>query len=222
MSDDVTNAGAARADLYRFLAACYYEPSPMFAEEKLFDSLLMTARAVHPDLGEPARRLGEAFAAQDLQTLLVDYSRLFLGPLPALAQPYGACWLVTPADPAQNLAPAVLDWYIAGGFDIDETFLERLDHVAVELEFLYLLTYRCHEALAAGDASAVLETELLQHRFLSQHLGAWIAPFTAAVTAQAQTTFYRELAGLTAQFVQMEMAALTNRCGAGDTPSFET
>ena len=32
--------GAAREILCRLLAACYYEPGPEFAEEKVFDSML--------------------------------------------------------------------------------------------------------------------------------------------------------------------------------------
>jgi hypothetical protein len=44
---------AARADLCRFLAACYYELGPEFAEEKLFHwMLLRPGRAVKgPEVG---------------------------------------------------------------------------------------------------------------------------------------------------------------------------
>ena len=37
--------GLAREDLCRFLAACYYQPGPEFAEEKVFDSMLAAANA---------------------------------------------------------------------------------------------------------------------------------------------------------------------------------
>ena len=33
----------AEADMSRFLSACFYEPSPMFGEERLFDSILEAA-----------------------------------------------------------------------------------------------------------------------------------------------------------------------------------
>ena len=90
---DPDQAGA-REDLCRYLAGCYYEPGPEFAEEGLFDSMLAAASRIDPGLAEHARRLGEAFAAQDLQTLLVDYTRLFLGPVQTLAKPYGSVWLI--------------------------------------------------------------------------------------------------------------------------------
>ena len=54
---------------------------------------------------------------------------------------------------------------------------------------------------------AMLEDELLRHRylrFLDEHLGRWVRPFTAAVSSGAQSAFYRELAELTDRFVRME------------------
>ena len=47
----------------------------------------------------------------------------------------------------------------------------------------------------------------LRQRFLAEHLGAWVGPFTAAVSDGAQTDFYRELADLTRRFVAAEAAA---------------
>lgn len=201
----------AREDLCRFLAACYYEPALEFTQEKLFDSLLQAATQLDPELSRQALLLGEAFAEQDLQTLLVDYTRLFLGPLPALAKPYGACWLA-----ADEPAPtSVLELYHEGGFDLDETCRELPDHVAVELEFLYLLTFKRHRAQAASQFDTVAALEVLTNRFLSQHLGAWIGPFTAAVQGAAETDFYRQLADLTERFVQLECARWLPRVGAG-------
>lgn len=204
MSDHAPDQATARADLCRFLSACFYEPAQEFAEEHLFDSMWVAAGRIDPVLAEHARKLGEAFAAQDLQTLLVDYTRLFLGPLQPLASPYGTSWLGAPA-PTEDTPPlAVLDLYSAGGFEIDETFRELPDHVAVELEFLYLLIFNKNQASEAGNMDDLTLTELLQRRFLGEHLGAWIGPFAAAVKAGAETDFYRELADFTERFVRLE------------------
>jgi len=202
---DPDTAGA-REDLCRYLAGCYYEPGPEFAEERLFDSMLAAAIRIDPDLAEHARRLGEAFAAQDLQTLLVDYTRLFLGPVQTLARPYGSVWLSGESALMQDSSMAVLELYGQGGFEIDEAFRELPDHVAVELEFLYLLIFNLNQARRAADADAASATAALQQRFLAQHLGAWIGPFCAAVQAGAETAFYRELGALTERFVRMEEA----------------
>jgi TorA maturation chaperone TorD len=175
-----------------------------FSQEQLFESMRVAAMQQQPELGEMARRLGDAFAAQDLQTLLVDYARLFLGPMQALAKPYGSAWLKPPAQTEDNPPPAVLELYDEGGFGMDAEFMELPDHVAVELEFLYLLIFNKNLAYKAGNLEKASANEALQTRFLGEHLGAWIEPFTAAVAANAHTAFYRELAELTRRFVQLQ------------------
>ena len=64
MTDEI-DRDAARADFCRFLAACYYEPGPEFAEEGLFESMERAGALVVPELAAGARRLGEAFAAEN-------------------------------------------------------------------------------------------------------------------------------------------------------------
>ena len=63
--------GLARENLCRFLAACYYQPGSEFAEEHVFDSMLEAATRIHPDLASGARRLGEGFAAEEPDSLLL-------------------------------------------------------------------------------------------------------------------------------------------------------
>jgi TorA maturation chaperone TorD len=204
MAQDDLARGMARADLCRFLAACYYQPGPEFAEEKLFDSMQAAASRVNPDFAAGARRLGEAFADTDPEVLLIDYTRLFLGPVDTLAKPYGSIWLRRDNTLMEESTSAVQQLYVEGGFDIDDGFRELPDHVAAELEFLYLLIFRETEAQGKGDVVALAATSDLRRRFLAAHLGAWVRPFTAAVAASAQTAFYRELAELTARFVELE------------------
>ena len=191
----------AREDMCRYLAACFYEPAAEFAEEKLFDSLVNAAQRVDPALAAVALRLRDSFATQALEELLVDHARLFLGPAEPLAKPYGSCWLVEAA--TGDAPPDILETYRAGGFEVDDELRDLPDHVAVELEFLYLTLFRRHEAQHSGNAEALREITGLQRRFLSQHLGAWIVPFTDAVKANAQTAFYRDAALLAERFVAM-------------------
>lgn len=206
MSRDDPETASARADLCRFLSACYYEPGPEFAEEKLFDSMLAAATRIDPQLAEHARRLGTAFVDQDAQTLLIDYTRLFLGPVQMLARPYGSYWLSGETTVMRDSSMHVLDLYGQGGFEIDAEFRELPDHVAVELEFLYLLIFKQAQARHAGAADEAAAMAALQQRFLAQHLGAWVGPFCAAIRAGAETAFYRELGAITERFVRIEEA----------------
>ena len=108
MTHDELEQGAVRADFCRFLAACYYEPGAEFAEEKLFDSMAGAAGRIDPDLAKGVRRLGEAFSAAPPEALLVDYTRLFLGPVDALAKPYGCVWMGTEKTLMQESTMAVV------------------------------------------------------------------------------------------------------------------
>lgn len=204
MTDYVTGPDGAREDLCRFLSACYYEPSADFGEERVFDSMLAAAAAIHPDLAESARKLGAAFVAQDLQTLLVDYTRLFIGPSQPAAMPYGSFWQTADPSGRHEATMAVLDIYEQGGFDVSEDFRELPDHVAVELEFLYLLIFAQNQAQLGGSTDELSAANELHRGFLAGHLGAWVGSFADAVKSGAETAFYRELAGLTESFVRIE------------------
>ena len=196
--------GTARENLCRFLAACYYQPGPEYAEEKVFDSMLDAATRIHPDLVAHARRLGEEFSASGPDSLLLDYTRLFLGPSHIIAKPYGSVWLEGEEALMQDSTMAVQELYQEGGFEIAEDFRELPDHIAAELEFLYLLIYRENEARRNGDSQALTATAGLRTRFLGEHLGCWVGSFTATVRGGAQSGFYRELAELTDRFVKLE------------------
>lgn len=204
MTESETRIALAREDVSRYLAACYYQPESAFAEEGVFTSLSNAASQVHPDMAPLARNLGEEFDSAGMEDLLLDYTRLFLGPMHILAKPYGSVWLEGDKTLMDDTTMAVLELYREGGFDIDEAFRELPDHVAVELEFLYLLIFRENEARLAGDADRLNSVIDLKRRFLDQHIGRWIGPFTSAVREGAQSDFYRHLAELTGLFVGME------------------
>jgi TorA maturation chaperone TorD len=200
----LAEADLAREELCRFLAGCYYEPGPEFAEERLFDSIVAAAQRIGPELAEHAQRLAAAFAAAPLETLLVDYTRLFLGAPQALAKPYASVWLSGQPELMQDSVDALLQMYAQGGFDIDPDFKDLPDHVAVELEFLYLLNYQINRAPDEGGDVERQSLQALRSAFLSGHLGRWLGGFILAVHDHAQSDFYRELAELTELFVRME------------------
>lgn len=204
--DPVVAGLAARADFARLLAACYYEPGPELAEEHVFDSLKTAALSISADLAERAARLGAAHASEPLQEILIDYTRLFLGPVQPLARPYATAWLSGEQSVMQDVAKMALDFYDEGGFTMAEDFRDLPDHVSVSFEFLYVLLFKAAQARLTGDGAAGDATEALHRRFLSQYLTRWLPPFCAAAVAEARTGYYRDLAELTREFVRLEAA----------------
>lgn len=197
--------GASREVLCRLLAACYYEPSLAFTEERVFDAMHLAAAQLDPDMAPLARQMGDAFSVEEPQSLLVDYTRLFLGPVDTLAKPYGSVWLEQRTTLMQESTVELLDLYAEGGFEMDESFRDLPDHIAAQLEFLYLLIYRENEARYNGDAAALATVEDVRKRFLEGHLGQWFGEFATAMRGGSQTIFYRTLADLTEKFVRYEM-----------------
>jgi TorA maturation chaperone TorD len=204
MRSDAERLLAARADLSRLLAACFYEPAAEFAEERVFDAIVAAADDIGAEFGTAARRLASAFAADDLQTLLIDYTRLFLAPEGPLAQPYGSVWLGGAQPLMQDSTLDVLALYEEAGFEVAEDFRDLPDHIAAELEFLYALVFREAAARRQGDAGQADAARALRRRLIAEHLGRSTPPFAAAMRAGAQTAFYRELADLTARFIERE------------------
>lgn len=204
MAEYDPEAGAARTDLCRLIAACYYEPAPEFAEEKVFEGMVALASRIDEDLAGHARRMAEDFDHSGHEALLLDYTRLFLGPSGALAQPYESAWSRDAGSLMGQSTMSVVQLYGEGGFEADEQFHDLPDHVACELEFLYLLLFREHQARAQGEADSVAAAVGVRDKLLGDHLGTWIGPFTQAVAEGAQTPFYRELAAMTARFVRLE------------------
>jgi putative dimethyl sulfoxide reductase chaperone len=207
MKQDVRPRDVALQEMGRFLAACYYQPGPEFGEEKVFDSIVGLARVLGPDFEAIALRLARAFGEEDPQDLLVDYTRLFLGPVDVLAQPYEASWTAGAGTGPESIR-AILALYDAGGFGVALDFRERPDHLAAELEFLYLLRANENRATAEGRPDDAGTARGLRRRLLSEHLARWAPLLAAAMRDRAQTAYYRELAALTGHFVAAEAREL--------------
>lgn len=192
----------ARSDAYRLLSACYYEPEEAFLEEKVFDQLRTAMAQVADDLVSTVVTMDDGFRQAGLEALTLDYSRLFLGPFGILAKPYGSVYLdgedvVMGASTMQAFA-----LYREGGFEVADDFREVPDHVALELEFLHLLSFRLGQA---GDEDERARFAALKRRFLSEHLGRWVGNLAQAMREGAESDFYRRLAEVTERFVRDDM-----------------
>lgn len=171
----------------------------------MFDAMAVAGEVIGAEFAADARALGAAFAREDAQALLIDYTRLFIGPVATLASPYGSTWVGR--DGASPVLP-VLGLYAEGGFEVADDFRDLPDHIAAELEFCYLTIFRATEAMGRGDVDAVATWERLEQRLLTEHLGAWVSPFAQAIRNGARTPFYRALAATTERFVRAEHARL--------------
>ena len=196
----------ARADVYRLLSACYYQPEDAFLEEEVFTQLKTALAKVSPSGVMESATLDDCFRDSGVEALMLDYSRLFLGPFDILAKPYGSVYLDGEKIVMGDSTMQALELYREGGFDVAEDFLEMPDHIAVELEFLYLLSFRIGKASDDEKRSHLIA---LKQKFLEEHLGRWVGTLSEAIRKGTQTDFYKRLADLTEQFVLEDLQELT-------------
>ena len=192
-----------KASVYRILSACYYEPEESFLEEDVFGQLERALSDLGTEWAADAKTMETCFRSSSVEDLRIDYTRLFLGPFDIRARPYGSIYLDSGNMVMGDSTMAVLALYREGGFRVAEEFTEMPDHVAVEMEFLYLMNARRGEP----DVDVIERDRLerLERMLLEEHLGRWIVPFTESVKRGAQTDFYRKLADLTQCFVLHEV-----------------
>ncbi|MES9925259.1 MAG: molecular chaperone TorD family protein [Candidatus Thiodiazotropha endolucinida] len=199
LQNDVQRRHQAKADACRMLSACYYEPEEAFLEEDIFGQLEQALSALDSECAAEAQVMGACFREISYEDLRIDYTRLFLGPFNIRSKPYGSVYLDRGNVVMGDTTMAVLALYREGGFHVAEAFTEMPDHVAVELEFLYLLNARLGDGHTESNERNRLAE--LERSLLDEHLGQWIVPFTEAMKEGSCTAFYGKLADLTRRFV---------------------
>lgn len=112
---------------------------------------------------------------------------------------------------SQELAD-LAGFYRAFGFRMGGRVRERPDHIAVELEFMYLLCLKEAYAAEHGTTEQVEIARCAQATFLQDHLGSWIEAFaTSLLLASGDTgseteemSPYLLLARLASDFVRSD------------------
>lgn len=198
--DDFLNWESIRKDVYARLAECYSLPdsklSIIVKELELFFQTLNAEERYQPNLLS-IKDLDEI----NIDTLKVDFSRLFVGPYSLLAPPYGSVYLEGKRRLMEDSTMDILLKYADAGLKTSEDFNDIPDHIRAELEFMHYHIIKEIGAAYNGDTIQLTGIVESQRAFLENHLCAWISDFADNVAANAQTSFYRKLARTTEAFV---------------------
>lgn len=108
---------------------------------------------------------------------------------------------------AQRLAD-VAGFYRAFGMQLSARAGERLDHITVEAEFLYLLLTKEIVALEKNDREGAEVCRDARLKFFREHVGWWLPAFARLLSRVAPSTYYRELASLIAALSASERESL--------------
>jgi TorA maturation chaperone TorD len=176
-----------RRDSYKLLSECYYLPDAGLV--KRLNTLDTSRGGLYADIVKYCPKIG------DIDSLIIDYTKLFVGPYGLLAPPYGSMYLEDNDRVMGNSTMDARNRYAEEGLDI--CLKEAPDHIAIELEFMYFLIFKEIEATKNNDLNNASRYREKQRAFLENHLGAWIPEFAGKVEANAQTKFYKNIARIT-------------------------
>ncbi len=108
---------------------------------------------------------------------------------------------------SQRLAD-IAGFYQAFGLQVSNRAGERLDHVTVEAEFLYVLLAKEAAALQEGNQEAPEICREARRTFFEEHVSWWLPAFSRLLSRIAPAGFYQELAVLTASLSAVERVSL--------------
>ena len=108
----------------------------------------------------------------------------------------------------QDARDEVLAIYRANLLKKGEEWNDCEDHIALELEFMQVMSERTAKALKEGKEDEAVEMLKTQRAFVGQHLANWVPMFVSDIKYFSQTDLYIGAGELLLGFVQTEVEAL--------------
>lgn len=196
----------ARKKIYHALSQTYNLPDKGLTE--LTGTLVENLCHVNPAGTSYSSLLQEQPAPEKLGELVIDFTRLFIGPYSPPAPPYGSIYLEAERKVMGDSTMDAESRYGRYGIAVAGNFKDVPDHIAAELEFMYFLIHREVELIFAGNREAVYNIIFEQQSFMNDHLSRWVPDFTDLVIQNADMPFYRSLARVTRVFIAGDAAYL--------------
>ena len=194
-----------RSNIYGFLARVY-------RKELTLD---MLARIKDPDfkeiLSDMKVKLGDEFFSEPDAKLIEDYAeeytRLFLGPGKHISPHESIHYERDDGDWGSHWGGSTVEvkkFVESLGLEYKETDRSIPDHISVELELMQKVIEKEKQAWSMKNGKDALHYLKIEKMFMEDHLSKWIPQFCDKVMADAELSFYREMAELTKGFVEFE------------------
>lgn len=199
--EDLKSWTDSRADVYRFFSLVYIrEPDAEFISSLRDAETAKTFKALGFDIEAGIKGIGEEKVEEEL---LVEYTRLFIGPAPAVSV-YESVWVEESGSLWGKVTSEVKRLVESSGLKYKPSWTGLPDHIGVELELMQKVIEGEALAREAGDEGKVRVHLEFEQRFMEEHIAKWIPSFCEKVIAKAKLPFYSEIAALTAGFIDFD------------------
>lgn len=140
-----------------------------------------------------------------------EYARCFVGPADLPTPPFESVHTDRRRILMTETTLKVRRTYQASGFEPELCRRVPDDHVALELDFLAALARGACESAARGGEATCAEYLKTSLKFITEHLGRWVAKFARAMAQKSDSPFYTDAARCLVQCIaadQQKLAAL--------------
>lgn len=220
--DDISQLLQKQESIYSFLQRIYEkELTEDFIAEipakigRLRDISGMLSAADSKKAVDGLIEFGNSISSQDPDTLkttlAADYARLFLSVNKVPPHPSESTY--REGMMMQHYRDEVLEAYWSFQVSADKEFTEPEDHIATELSFMAFLCQKSRVAIENGDTKKAIEHVAAQKDFLEKHLLKWVPMLVKDILDTARTPFYKGIAALTTEFIEMSLSAADDILG---------
>lgn len=164
------------------------------------------------------KKLSEKYHQKTYKDWVMQYEDCFgytaSGPVPCYELEYGEEHTHRQPQQLSDIAA----FYNAFGLKIKETNFERIDHIAIECEFMHYLLFKEVHALLNEEIDNAQICHETSVRFLRDHLGRWAPSFALKLSRQAKQGFLKDLADFTFAYIVADCEWLGVTAGPEDLP----
>ena len=202
---NMARLGSQRSYIYGFLATIYRKELTPELLDQLRDSQFLEALiGIGIHLGNRFSTLPKKSLVDDLAA---EYARLFLG-FGRHVSPHESVHFAKDDGKWGSQwgdATVVVKGLIESlGLSFKEDNNSIPGHVSVEMELMQKIAERESRAWTEGDKEGALSFLKVEQRFIEDHLCKWIPRFYERIAAQDESSFCKEIAKLTMEFIEFE------------------
>lgn len=190
-----------RSNVYKFLMLVYIQvPTDKFIELIRNSELIDVIEGLGLTLDEKFRLKNKDELLEELE---LEYNRLFLNPGKHIPL-NESVWRDKEKLLCGESTLKVKRFIESSGLRFNDNWTGIPDSLGAELEFMQKLSQGERDAWKKNDKKTALRCLESEREFIDKHLSQWVKPFCDKVIEEAQTSFYKQMAKLTLEFIEFD------------------